>query len=97
VADQHGQHPRLGGDSGRVEHEEFVDRVVLAPSQRVVVDVLVESPGELAPGAPHPPIGPARRDHRDRRLSSVLRVTSLLSRSARLAAASSPRSYVRRV
>jgi len=38
----------VGGDSGRVEHEEFVDRVVLAPSQRVVVDVLVESPGELA-------------------------------------------------
>jgi hypothetical protein len=38
----------VGGDSGRVEFEEFVDRVVLAPSERVVVDVLVESPGELA-------------------------------------------------
>jgi FtsP/CotA-like multicopper oxidase with cupredoxin domain len=38
----------IGGDSGRVEHEEFVDQVVLAPSERVVVDVLVESPGELA-------------------------------------------------
>ena len=38
----------VGGDSGRVEHEEFVDQVVLAPSERVVVDVLVESPGELA-------------------------------------------------
>jgi FtsP/CotA-like multicopper oxidase with cupredoxin domain len=37
-----------GGDSGRVEHEEFVEQVVLAPSERVVVDVLVESPGELA-------------------------------------------------
>jgi FtsP/CotA-like multicopper oxidase with cupredoxin domain len=39
---------QVGGDSGRVEHEEFVDRVVLAPSERVVVDMLVESPGELA-------------------------------------------------
>ena len=38
----------VGGDSGRVEYEEFVEQVVLAPSERVVVDVLVESPGELA-------------------------------------------------
>jgi len=38
----------VGGDSGRVEHEEVVEQVVLAPSERVVVDVLVESPGELA-------------------------------------------------
>jgi FtsP/CotA-like multicopper oxidase with cupredoxin domain len=38
----------IGGDSGRVEYEEFVEQVVLAPSERVVVDVLVESPGELA-------------------------------------------------
>jgi hypothetical protein len=38
----------VGGDSGRVEHEEFVEQVVLAPSERVVVDVLVESPGDLA-------------------------------------------------
>ena len=38
----------IGGDSGRVEHEELVDQVLLAPSERVVVDVLVESPGELA-------------------------------------------------
>jgi FtsP/CotA-like multicopper oxidase with cupredoxin domain len=38
----------VGGDSGRVEQEEFVEQVVLAPSERVVVDVLVESPGELA-------------------------------------------------
>jgi FtsP/CotA-like multicopper oxidase with cupredoxin domain len=37
----------VGGDSGRVEYEEFVEQVVLAPSERVVVDVLVESPGEL--------------------------------------------------
>jgi FtsP/CotA-like multicopper oxidase with cupredoxin domain len=38
----------VGGDSGRVEHEEFVESVVLAPSERAVVDVLVERPGELA-------------------------------------------------
>src|SRR5215203_4829945 len=38
----------VGGDSGRVEREEFVESVVLAPSERVVVDVLVERPGELA-------------------------------------------------
>jgi FtsP/CotA-like multicopper oxidase with cupredoxin domain len=37
----------VGGDSGRVEHEQFVDDVVLAPSERAVVDVLFEQPGEL--------------------------------------------------
>ena len=36
----------VGGDSGRVEHEELVDDVVLAPSERVVVDVLFERPGQ---------------------------------------------------
>ena len=38
---------QVGGDSGRVEHQELVERVVLAPSERAVVDVLVERPGEL--------------------------------------------------
>jgi FtsP/CotA-like multicopper oxidase with cupredoxin domain len=38
----------VGGDSGRVEREEFVESVVLAPSERAVVDVLVDRPGELA-------------------------------------------------
>ena len=37
----------VGGDSGRVEHEEFIDQVLLAPSERAVVDVLVEHLGEL--------------------------------------------------
>src|ERR687896_896933 len=37
----------VGGDSGHVEHEEFVDDVVLAPSERVVIDVLFDQPGEL--------------------------------------------------
>jgi FtsP/CotA-like multicopper oxidase with cupredoxin domain len=38
----------VGGDSGRVEREEFVEAVLLAPSERAVVDVLVERPGALA-------------------------------------------------
>jgi FtsP/CotA-like multicopper oxidase with cupredoxin domain len=37
----------VGGDSGRVEHEELVEEVLLAPSERAVVDVLVDQPGEL--------------------------------------------------
>ena len=37
----------VGGDSGRAEHEELVDEVVIAPSERLVVDVLFEQPGEL--------------------------------------------------
>ena len=38
----------VGGDSGHVEHEQFVDDVVLAPSERVIVDVLFDRAGELA-------------------------------------------------
>ena len=38
----------VGGDSGHVEHEQFVDDVVLAPSERVVVDVLFAQDGEFA-------------------------------------------------
>ena len=37
----------VGGDSGHVEREQFVDDVVLAPSERVVIDVLFDQPGEL--------------------------------------------------
>ncbi|HWM73805.1 MAG TPA: FAD-dependent oxidoreductase, partial [Nocardioides sp.] len=37
----------VGGDSGRVEHEELVDEVVLAPSERVVIDVVFDRPGDL--------------------------------------------------
>ena len=37
----------VGGDSGRVEREELVDSVILAPSERVVVDVLFERPGRV--------------------------------------------------
>jgi FtsP/CotA-like multicopper oxidase with cupredoxin domain len=37
----------IGGDSGRMEHEEFVSQVLLAPSERAVVDVLLDQPGRL--------------------------------------------------
>jgi FtsP/CotA-like multicopper oxidase with cupredoxin domain len=37
----------VGGDSGRVEREEFVDSVIVAPSERVVVDVFFEESGAL--------------------------------------------------
>jgi FtsP/CotA-like multicopper oxidase with cupredoxin domain len=37
----------VGGDSGHVEHEELVESVILAPSERVVVDVLFQDAGEL--------------------------------------------------
>ena len=37
----------VGGDSGRVEQEQLVDSVVLAPSERAVVDVLFERPGRV--------------------------------------------------
>ena len=37
----------VGGDSGRHEHEQFVDSVILAPSERAIVDVLVDEPGQL--------------------------------------------------
>jgi FtsP/CotA-like multicopper oxidase with cupredoxin domain len=36
----------VGGDSGRCEREELVESVVLAPSERVVVDVRFEAAGE---------------------------------------------------
>jgi FtsP/CotA-like multicopper oxidase with cupredoxin domain len=37
----------VGGDSGHVEREELVKDVILAPSERVAVDVLFDQPGEL--------------------------------------------------
>jgi FtsP/CotA-like multicopper oxidase with cupredoxin domain len=38
----------VGADSGHYEREEHVDEVLLAPSERVVVDVLFDEPGEFA-------------------------------------------------
>ena len=37
----------VGGDSGRCEREVFVDEVMLAPSERAIVDVLFEREGEV--------------------------------------------------
>ncbi|HEU6445325.1 MAG TPA: multicopper oxidase family protein [Gaiellaceae bacterium] len=37
----------VGADSGHYEHEEVVEELLLAPSERVVVDVLFQEPGEL--------------------------------------------------
>jgi FtsP/CotA-like multicopper oxidase with cupredoxin domain len=37
----------VGGDSGRVEHERFVESVIVAPSERTVVDVLFGEPGQV--------------------------------------------------
>ena len=44
----------VGGDSGRYERETFVDEVMLAPSERAVVDVLFDNAGRGAARAPHP-------------------------------------------
>jgi FtsP/CotA-like multicopper oxidase with cupredoxin domain len=38
----------VGADSGRYEREEYVNEVLIAPSERVVVDVLFDQPGDLA-------------------------------------------------
>jgi len=37
----------VGGDSGRYEHEAFVDDVLIAPSERAVVDVSFDRAGEV--------------------------------------------------
>jgi FtsP/CotA-like multicopper oxidase with cupredoxin domain len=37
----------IGGDSGRYERETFVDEVMLAPSERAVLDVRFDNPGEV--------------------------------------------------
>jgi len=37
----------VGGDSGRIEREEFIDEILLSPSERAVVDVLFDQPGEV--------------------------------------------------
>ena len=58
----------VGGDSGRVEREEFVDEVILAPSERAVVDVLLRRAGRADAGAPDAGADlPAGHDHRERR------------------------------
>jgi FtsP/CotA-like multicopper oxidase with cupredoxin domain len=48
VAVRGGTMKLVGGDSGRCEREELVESVVLAPSERAVVDVRFEAAGEAA-------------------------------------------------
>lgn len=48
----------VGGDGGRIEREEIVSEVLIAPSERAVVDVLFDQLGQLtiqhdAPGSRH--------------------------------------------
>src|SRR6187397_2809768 len=38
----------VGGDSGHYEHEIFIEEALLSPSERYVVDVVFEHPGEYA-------------------------------------------------
>ena len=64
----------IGGDSGRYEHETFVDEVLLAPSERAIVDVaLRDAPGtfHLEHRTPEPHL---RARHRHRRRRAVGRV-----------------------
>jgi FtsP/CotA-like multicopper oxidase with cupredoxin domain len=37
----------VGGDSGRYERETFIDEVMLAPSERAVVDAMFDKPGKV--------------------------------------------------
>ena len=37
----------VGGDSGRYERETIIDEVLLAPSERAVLDVLFDTPGQV--------------------------------------------------
>jgi FtsP/CotA-like multicopper oxidase with cupredoxin domain len=37
----------VGSDNGRVEHEEFVEEVLISPSERVILDVLFERAGQV--------------------------------------------------
>lgn len=63
----------IGGDSGRVEHEEFVSEVILASSERAVVDVLSGQPGQ--PELKH------RTPDRTYRLATVTVTTDLATPS----------------
>src|SRR5207247_7562513 len=38
----------VGGDNGRVEREEFIEEVLLSPSERVIVDVFFEHAGQFS-------------------------------------------------
>jgi FtsP/CotA-like multicopper oxidase with cupredoxin domain len=58
----------VGADSGRAEHEQFVDEVILAPSERVVVDVLFDKGWRSNSRTSHAWAGlPPDNDQRQRR------------------------------
>ena len=61
----------VGGDSGRVEREEFIDEVLLSPSERAIVDVLFDQPGEVHPREPDPGPHLRPRPHHRRRRSAA--------------------------
>jgi FtsP/CotA-like multicopper oxidase with cupredoxin domain len=48
VALRGGRMKLVGGDSGRCEHEQFVETVILGPSERAVVDVLFDAGADAA-------------------------------------------------
>ncbi|CAF0703489.1 multicopper oxidase family protein [Candidatus Methylacidithermus pantelleriae] len=50
----------VGGDNGRVDHEVFLDALVIAPSERWIVDVFFPQPGtyKLTHHAEDPLVGP---------------------------------------
>ena len=73
----------VGGDSGRVEREEFVESVVLAPSERVVVDVLFEAAGTDGARAPNARAHLHARDDRRRRGAGHAVARGRVRRSAR--------------
>jgi FtsP/CotA-like multicopper oxidase with cupredoxin domain len=106
VAVRGGRMKLVGGDSGRCEHEEFVESVVLAPSERVVVDVRSRRPAtsrsSTAPPNRHTssrpsPSGTARwtRDRRrhSRRCGPTRRWSPNASASRRSATASPTRRW----
>jgi FtsP/CotA-like multicopper oxidase with cupredoxin domain/YHS domain-containing protein len=66
----------IGGDSGRYERETFVEEVMLAPSERAVLDVLFDGPGEV------------RLEHRTPDRVYDLGAFSVRGSSSRVAAAS---------
>jgi len=45
ITASHARMKLVGGDSGRYEREEFVDGMMLSPSERAVVDVMFDTPG----------------------------------------------------
>ena len=85
----------VGGDSGRYERETFTDEVLLAPSERAVVDVLFDRPGRCG-WSTAPPTTPTTRRvlgrrRRSRRCRRVVRGAAHRPRTGRRAPLDRPR------